>query len=200
VIRSNLSTRPFYNERAAHLALVLVAVAVVAVTAFNVQRLISLSAQNTELSTRIARDEAAAADLTRKADAVRQSTNRRELEAVAAAAREANDLIDQRTFSWTAFFNLIETTLPPDVMLTAVRPQIRAGVVTLTMGVVGRRTDDIDAFMAALEQTKAFEGLLPRQEEVTEEGLHRAVLIGRYVGHPEGAAAPDAVPGERSGS
>ena len=41
------------------------------------------------------------------------------------AAQEANALIDQRTFSWTELFNQIEATLPPDVMLTSVRPAVQ---------------------------------------------------------------------------
>jgi hypothetical protein len=78
------------------------------------------------------------------AEAIRASTDKGALETVTAAAREANDLIDRRTFSWTEFFNLIETTLPPDVMLTAVRPDFREGAVNLSMTVVGRSTADLD--------------------------------------------------------
>lgn len=188
MLRSNLSTRPFYNERAVHLGLAAATLAVLAVTAFNARQLVTLSARNTELTAGISRDETAARDLNVEADAIRRGMNRRELEAVTSAAREANDLIDQRTFSWTAFFNLIETTLPPDVMLTSVRPRIREGVATITLGIVARSTEDIDAFMAALEETRAFAGLLPRQEEVGEDGLHRAVLTGEYLGPPAGGA------------
>jgi Tfp pilus assembly protein PilN len=188
MLQSNLSTRPFYNERAVLLALALVAAAVLVLTAFNVERLIDLSRQNTDLGRRIAADQQAASDLIRRAEAIHAGTDRDELERVTAAAREANDLIDRRTFSWTEFFNLIETTLPPDVMLTAVRPQIREGVVVVTMTVVGRSTADLDAFMEQLEKTGAFADVLPRQEEVTEQGLHRAILSGRYLGRPVGEA------------
>ena len=54
-------------------------------------------------------------------------------------AEEANALIDQRTFSWTEFFNLIESTLPPDVMLSAVRPSFKDGITRVNMFVLGRR-------------------------------------------------------------
>lgn len=195
MLQSNLSTRPFYNERAVFLALALAAVAVLALTAFNIERLLDLSRRNTELGRRITADQQAAGDLIRRAEGIRAGTDRDELERVTAAAREANDLIDRRTFSWTEFFNLIETTLPPDVMLTAVRPQIREGVVIVSMTVVGRSTADLDAFMEQLEETGAFADVLPRQEEVTEQGLHRAILNGRYLGRPPGegeAAAPKA--------
>jgi hypothetical protein len=54
---------------------------------------------------------------------IRGRIDKDELQQVASAARAANALIDQRTFSWTAFFNHLETTMPPDVMLKSVRPR-----------------------------------------------------------------------------
>jgi len=198
MLKSNLSTRPFYNERAVHLALALAALVVLAVTAFNAQALVSLSARNTTLSAGITRDETDARDLARQAEAIRRGTDRQEIDAISAAAQEANDLISRRTFSWTEFFNLIEATLPPDVMLTAVRPDVRDGVVTITMNVIGRRSEDIDAFMAALEKTGAFKDLLPRQENLADDGLRHAVLSGRYVGPaaPPAASSAPAAPKE----
>lgn len=190
MLNTNLSTRPFYNERAVHLALAIAAVAVLALSVFNLRELVALSRRNTEFGRQIAGNLAAAEELNRQAEVIRRLTNRGELEAVAAAAREANDLIDRRTFSWTDFFNLIETTLPSGVMLTGVRPQIREGVVSVSMTVVGRSTADLDSFMEQLEKTGAFADLLPRQEEVTEQGLHRAILSGRYLGRPAAAAEP----------
>jgi Tfp pilus assembly protein PilN len=190
MLNTNLSTRPFYNERAVYLVLALAALAVLAVTVLNVQRLVALSARNTQLAGQVADNQAAAAELNLRAEAIDRSTNRRELEAVTAAAREANDLIERRTFSWTEFFNLIETTLPPDVRLTAVRPQVREGVVTVAITVVSRSTGNLDTFMAQLEKTGAFADLLVRQEEVTDEGLHRAILNGRYLARAAAQKVP----------
>ena len=51
MIRTNLSTRPFYNERAVRLWLLLGAIAVLAATAFNVSRMLRYSNSNTELAT-----------------------------------------------------------------------------------------------------------------------------------------------------
>ncbi len=199
MLNSNLSTRPFYNERAVHLALALAALVVLAVTAFNARALVTLSARNTTLSAGITRDETDARDLARQAEAIRQGTDRREIDAISAAAREANDLISRRTFSWTEFFNLIEATLPPDVMLTSVRPDVHEGVVTVTMNVVGRRSEDIDAFMAALEKTGAFADLVPRQEDLADDGMRHAVLSGRYVGPAAPPAAPAAPAAPKEG-
>lgn len=184
MLRTNLSTRPFYNERAVHLLLALAAVIVLALTAFNAIRIIALSRQNTELSSLINRDHDEAQRLTREAQRIRAGINQAELEATARGAELANGLIDQRTFSWTEFFNHIEETLPPDVMLTSVRPSFTDNVTTIQMTVLGRRSEDLDEFMEKLEGTGAFDSVLPAQRDTTDEGLDRLLLQTVYTGVP----------------
>jgi Tfp pilus assembly protein PilN len=200
VLRTNLSTRPFYNERAVHVALAVVAILVLAATVFNVTRVVSLSRQSTELATRASRDQAEADRLAREAAAVRRAIDKDELELVAYAAREANGLIDYRTFSWTAFFNHIEATLPPDVMLVSVRPSVDDEQTRVTMTVLSRRTEDIDEFVERLEATGAFEDVIPAQADATNEGLQRAVIESVYTGvgaEPESVAAAPPAPDAR---
>lgn len=67
MLRTNLSTRPFYNERAVHVVLGLVALLVLALTIVNVVEVVRLSRQNTVLSARMRDDRSAADDLGRKA-------------------------------------------------------------------------------------------------------------------------------------
>ena len=137
MLRSNLSTRPFYNERAVHVLIGLAAAIVLGITALNVFRILVLSRHNTELSSRVNSEHNEAVRLTQEAAAIRQTINKDELQQVVGAAQEANSLIDQRTFSWTAFFNRIESTLPPDVLVSAVRPSVKAGLTNVQMMVLG---------------------------------------------------------------
>jgi hypothetical protein len=188
MLRTNVSTRPFYNERAVHLVLAIVGAVLLIVTLINVGRAIALSARNTRLGGQIRQDEEQAARLEKDARALRSRINEAELATVVAAAREANALIDQRTFSWTEFFNLIESTLPADVMLTSVTPEVRDGKTQVSMMVLAKQAEDIDEFMEALEATKAFTGLLPATEQVIDEGLHEVELRGVYNRPGEGAA------------
>jgi Tfp pilus assembly protein PilN len=194
MLRTNLSTRPFYNERAIHLLLVLGALLLAILTAYDALRIVSLSRQNTELSSRIDRDRAEADRLSADARRIRAGIDPDELQATALAAAEANRLIDQRTFSWTEFFNRIEETLPSDVMLTAVQPSFEQQQTVIVMTVLGRRTEDIDEFMDKLEGTRAFGQVLPTQEDPTEEGLHRVVLRAVYSGASQPAASQAAEP------
>jgi Tfp pilus assembly protein PilN len=181
MLRSNLSTRPFYNERVVHLVLGLAAVVVLAVTIMNVVKVVQLSTQNTTLSAKIREDRTAADDYARKARTTRQGIDQAELKLVVAAAREANTLIDNRTFSWTAFFNNIEATLPPDVMLASIRPTFNDRGTLITMKVVARRAVDIDEFIDKLEATGAFENPLHRQLGPNDDGLTEALLETMYV-------------------
>lgn len=178
--RGNLSTRPFYNERLVHVALAVLALLVAAATVFNVQRLVLLTARERTLAGQIASADGEAQTLQQEAQRVRLGVNPEELELVAARATEANALIDQRRFSWTALFNQLEAAIPDDVMLEAVQPSIDKGVTTVTLIVVGRSVAAIDAFMERLEDTGAFAGVLSTEEQVTDAGTYRATLGGQY--------------------
>lgn len=196
MLRTNLSTRPFYNERIIHLLIALAGMIILGITVFNAVRVVDLSRQNTDLSTRVGRDRTEGDRLRREAVGIRKGIDPKELTVVAAAAREANTLIDQRTFSWTAFFNYLEATLPPDVMLVSVRPSIDRGATRVSMVVLGRTPEDIDEFIEKLEATGAFEKILPRQMDKTDEGLNRAVLDSVYTPEQaEAKPAEDAKPG-----
>lgn len=181
MIRGNLATRPFYNERAAQVLLGVFALLVAFLTIFNVVRVVRLSSRNTTLSVDIRRDEETATRLRREAAQIRGHINQQELEQVMDGAREANALIDRRTFSWTEFFNLIERTLPENVMLTSVSPSVDKGRTIVSMTVLGRRAEDIDAFMEQLEGTKAFMAVQPLNEDLNEDGLHRMQLSAEYI-------------------
>src|SRR3954471_4316553 len=156
MLRTNLATRPFYNERAIHLVLAAAAIVVLAITFVNVSRIVTLSRRNTELSARTNADRAEASRLSTEAARIRRSINKDELALVVNAAQEANTLIDQRTFSWTEFFNRIEATIPPDVMLTSVRPSFKDGITHVNMIVMARQQADVQEFIEKLEATGSF--------------------------------------------
>jgi Tfp pilus assembly protein PilN len=180
VLRTNLSTRPFYNERAVYAAVAALALVVLAATAWQITRVVSLSRYKTELNAAIDRDKAEAAVRARDAAQIRSGLDQKQLAVVAAGAKEANQLIEQRTFSWTQLFNLLEATLPEDVMLTSVRPDFKEGVTQVNLDVQGRHSDDIDAFWDRLEKTGAFRNIQWSAVTVTDEGLNRIQMRAVY--------------------
>lgn len=204
MLRTNLATRPFYNERAVRALLVAAAAATLALTIFNVTAVWRLRADRVRLSAQAASQEAEARVLRDQARQIRQAIDRTRLESVERAAREANLLIDRRAFSWTDLFNRFETTLPADVRISAVQPQVDAqGRMLVAVTVVARRVEDLDAFIEALEQTGAFRAVLSRQEEEQEDGTRRSVIQGYYgptATRPAGAPAPAGPPASQGAS
>jgi Tfp pilus assembly protein PilN len=180
VLKTNLSTRPFYNERAVHWALALAFAAVVALTIFNVTRVMSLSARQSTLSAEVQREEAGVQRLNAQAAKVRGSIDQKALARVIASAKEANAIIDQRTFSWTELFNHLESTLPTGVMLTSVRPHVEKEAFYVQLTVVGRDVEQVDEFIEKLEATGAFSGVMASDEAVTKEEEIEARIEARY--------------------
>ena len=183
MIRTNLSTRPFYNDRVVHLWLAAMAVITIAVTIFNVTRVFQYSRSDTQLGTQASRDGTRATDLRAEAARLRATVDPRQVETASVEAREANTLIDRRTFSWTELFNRFETTLPDEVRVTAVRPQVDHSAGTLlTINVVASGTDDVSQFMENLEATGAFKELRgTSQERYNEQGQLEATIETRYL-------------------
>ena len=103
----------------------------------------------------------------------------KELAAVDKAAREANEIIDQRTFSWTDVFSHFERTLPPDVRITSVQQQAARQVVVIDAE--AQSVDDVDRFIEALEKTGAFRDVVPRNEVLMEDDTIEAKLEATYV-------------------
>jgi Tfp pilus assembly protein PilN len=169
VIRTNLSTRPFYNERIVQTMLILVALIVVAFTAFNASRVLRYSRSDTQLATQASRDEARAADLRQQAIRLRATVDTRQIESASVDAQAANELIDRRTFSWTDLFNRFEMTLPDDVRITSVRPKMEKEGFALEIHVVARSIDDINTFLENLEGSGAFRHTLSAEEHFDEQ-------------------------------
>ena len=186
MIRTNFSSRPFYNERAVNVWLLALAAVVLAATAFNVSRALSDSGRNAEQGLRAGQDETRAAELRQAAAQLRASVDVRQIDAVSVDARQANDLIDRRTFSWTALFNRFESTLPENVRITSVRPALdRQRRIVLTVTVVARSVGDIDQFMEHLDTQTVFKELRSTEERTNEDDQIESVLQMVYAPEAE---------------
>jgi Tfp pilus assembly protein PilN len=182
MLRTNLSTRPFYNERAVQIVLGAVIVLIAVLTGFNIVEVVRLTASQRTLGAHAVESEREAARLLTEAAAVRAQINAKELETVASAAREANGIIDQRAFSWSGLFDQLEQTLPDDVRIIGVAPSVtQQGQFVVDITVQARRSEDVDQFIEALEKTGSFRDVITPAEATNEEGLLQAVIRGTYV-------------------
>jgi hypothetical protein len=187
MLRTNLSTRPFYNERGVHALLGIATMILVILTAYNLFEIVVLTREQSELGGKATAAESRARDLRAHAAQVRQGLDTKKLDAISAEAREANAIIGQRLFSWTDLLNRLETTLPEDVRIVSMRPSVDPdGNIQIQMIVTSRRFVDIDTFFKNLEGTGAFADMLSRDQITNEDGLLQATVEGRYT--PEAGA------------
>jgi len=190
MLRTNLASRPFYNERLVHWLIGGAAAFVLAFTAFNVSEYLRLSGRQGGLAADAARDEAMANTLAARAAEARRRIDTKTLARISAQAAEANGIIDARTFTWSALFDDIESTLPPTVMLTAITPSVGPDGAIVRLTVLGRTVEAIDTFIERLEATRRFENVQPSSEVLTEDGLFETMVTGRYLATAAPAAAP----------
>jgi hypothetical protein len=189
MLRTNLSTRPFYNVRAARMALGAAGVILVGATLFNGVQIVRLGMSQQSLGARAAEAAEETARLRIDADRILAQINPQELQVVSSAAREANEIIDQRAFSWTELFGRFEATLPPEMRITAVQPRLdRAGTFIVAIQVEAQRAEDLDAFVESLEASAGFHDALAVQARTSESGLIEAVIEGTYAPPPDDLA------------
>jgi hypothetical protein len=180
-LRTNLATRPFYNERAVQAVLGLAAALIVVVTLFNMTRVWSLSGRDRRLVAEAGAAEARAQALRADVTRVRSSVDAGQIADIAAQAHETDQAIDRRAFSWTELFNQLEIALPPDVRIAGVVPHTdKNGRLIVVLEVRSRSVEAISRFFDGLEESGAFRNLLSKQEREAPENTIAATLEGIY--------------------
>jgi hypothetical protein len=203
MLKGNLSTRPFYNEKMVSLGVGLVLLVALGLTMFNTLQLMSLLRERRVLNAHIARDRGEATRITAQADAIRRTVDQPRLQLLASSTREANALIDQRTFSWTEFFGLVEKALPRDVRLMGVSPRVEKGEFKIGMRVSTRTPDNLKEFTDALANTGAFYDVVLAETQRSDDDTDTLTLVAGYL-PPAGASpgrkgGPASSPGSRRG-
>jgi Tfp pilus assembly protein PilN len=181
MLRTNLSTRPFYNERAVRWVVLLCALVLAAITALNALQAVSLRSREGDLTARASAARAEATQLRTEAQRILAQVDPKELEIVSAAAREANDLIQQRTFSWVQLLSHLESAIPANVRLTQVDPSVDEGVITVSLFVEARTVEALAAFVDGLESKKVFRDVSLPEQNRADDGLYEATVQATYV-------------------
>jgi Tfp pilus assembly protein PilN len=196
MLRTNLASRPFYNDRGVRAGLAVLALIALALTLFNAIEILRLESAGRDARQSMAQNALQATEMRQKAQQIRQAINQTQLAVIQTAAREANVLIDRRAFSWTALLNQFQHTLPADVRIADVSPGIgEDGRMLVEIAVLSRRVDDLNDFVEALESTGHFTAVLPRSTHVDEDGTWRSLLQGYYGVPAADAPPPSSEPG-----
>ena len=89
---------------------------------------------------------------------------------VAIAVGLSNAFIDQRVFSWSGLFSILEESLPDDVRLEIIQPVAAVNGVRVTMTAASGSGDSLLAFLAALEQRPEFFAVYPGRQMMGIDG------------------------------
>ena len=181
MLKANLSSRPFYNERLVSLVLVAAGLGMVALTAWNVSRLTGLSETRASLERDIARDHSEAARIRADAESVAAGADLGRLRALVGGAAEANALIAHRTFSWTQFFDIVEGALPYEVRLVGVAHRIEGGERLLVLNLVAETDAQLNEFVRAMLETGVFFDVLPTEKLRNDDATVGATVETYYL-------------------
>jgi Tfp pilus assembly protein PilN len=165
----NLARRPFRNDRLPTVALALGCLLLLAVSvrqAMAVRDVLPgragrVDAELVPLVAKVARLRAQAAELRRESaspDALQEW----------AAIR---DLVDRRTFSWSALLACLEETMPAGVRLRSIAPGGKSGQLEVGLRAVGRTEADGYAFLAALQKRPEFANAFLDSVSETPDGI-----------------------------
>lgn len=90
----------------------------------------------------------------------------------------ANQLLEKRTFSWTAFLTGLEQALPPRLALSSVRLESGGSLVHLTGAATS--LEDLTAFTVGLQDHPKFKDPVLAQHRVMPSGLVEFDVTVRY--------------------
>jgi hypothetical protein len=189
-VRLNLATRPFRNERLPNLLAVAGLFAVLVVSAWHVWVARDVLPDRTSsLIQALGEREAESARIRA------EETSLRALRPDAASIAEwklVKDLVDQRVFSWSTLFSVLEETLPDGVRLEALQPQVRDGQISLEMQASSRTHEEAMLLLSSMEARPEFAGVQPRSRSTLDDGsIAMVLLVKQYLPQePKPAAVP----------
>lgn len=160
----NLATRPFRNNTAVGSAVAAVAAALILATGYNLYVFLNYGNSYQKLLRGEREDRARLSTLDQKERALAKEIQARDFKRLYERGKFANDLILRRSFSWTLLFNTLESVVPPEVMMTSIRPSVKdAGTVILVQG-LAKSSDALHSFEERLLKNPVFLQVYPGTE------------------------------------
>jgi hypothetical protein len=164
-IAVNLASRPFRNNLVVGLLVGGIGVALVGGTAYNLYVYLSYGASYARLQHDQAEDRVRIATLQAEEKRLAQEVKSRNFKQAYERGKIANDLIRKSAFSWTALFNTLETVVPPDVVMTAIRPNITGDGIVLRIEGVAKNSEAFRKLQDSLLRHPSFAKVFPSNEK-----------------------------------
>lgn len=192
-MRLNLASRPFRNERLPNLLAVVGLAAALGVSAWHLfvardvlpdrtSSLVHTLGERESESARLREEEASLRALRPEAASI-------------AEWKRVKDLVDQRVFSWSALFAVLQETFPDGVRLRSLAPEAKDGNMSLTIQINARTHEEALDLLTRMEDRPEFEGVQPTTRSTVDDGsIDLACVVQRYLPQLPPAAPPPAKP------
>jgi hypothetical protein len=190
-ITLNLATRPFRNNIIAASVLGVAAALVAGLAVFNLYALFSHGGSYAQVQAQERDNRARLEALAREERSLMKEIAARDFKGVYDRGRFANDLILRRSFSWTLLFNRLESVIPPEVMMSAIRPSISGeGIVIRVEGVARTQTSFLE-LQDALLKDASFTNVYPLTQRRLNPSRPETTFALNFDYRPPQAAAPE---------
>ncbi|HYV19810.1 MAG TPA: hypothetical protein VFC25_12360 [Verrucomicrobiae bacterium] len=186
----NLASRPFRNNVLVGTFLTVVGLSLVFGTAYNLYVYLSYGASYATLQHAQAEDRARIIELQKQERALADEIKKRDFRSVYNRGKLASELIRMSAFSWTQLFNTLETVVPPNVVLAAIRPNITSDGIVLRVEGVAKDHGALLTLEEKLQQHEAFKRVAPISERRLNPNLPDITFLVTCDYIPPRQAAP----------
>jgi Tfp pilus assembly protein PilN len=196
----NLATRPFRNNAMYWIAFLTCGALLSLFTWYNVHQYHVTEREVRIWSDRLRNSKGGLEQLSSDAASMTAGVRQVDLKALNDRSTFVNGIIMSRLFSWTQLFDKLESVLPENVRVKAIRPAITHEGIEVTVDAVAKDFPNLLKFEKNLLDSDSFKLVYPLQESTKEgQGEITFNLSFGYVpqGRAEAAGAPESKASER---
>jgi hypothetical protein len=209
----NLATRPFRNNVLVGSLIAFVGIGLVSATVYNLYVYLGYGSAYARLQQDQTDDRARIVTLQAEERRLADEVRKRDFHRAYERGKLASELVRKSAFSWTLLFNTLEGVVPPDVVMTAIRPNISADAIVLRIEGVAKNPVAFLSFQDRLLKNPMFTRVFPASERKLNPSLPDVTFLltcdylptapaqkGDLVAEKQGAAAAETAAGTDPGA
>jgi type IV pilus assembly PilN-like protein len=193
----NLASRPFRNNTLVGSILTIVGVGLVAATAYNLYVFLGYGSAYAQLQKEQNDDRGRIAQLQVEERKLAEQVRGRDFRAAFERGKLASELVRKNAFSWTLLFNTLEKVVPPDVVMTAIRPNISSDTIVIRIEGVAKSPTAFLSLQDRLQRSPDFTKVYPQTERQLNPNLPDITFLLSCEYLPQVAQPPDKVAGDQ---
>jgi Fimbrial assembly protein (PilN) len=187
IIRSNLASSPIKNYSIYLIGCLLLGLAGILFTFFNVVSLTSSYSKNSVLKETIIKQNKQLAELQSRAQDLRTKIDRIKTPEFISETEFMNNAIKRRTFSWTTLFDHFEEVLPQTVKMVSVTPVVQDQSIAINMEMAGKSLADMLELVRTLERDPLFSDVVLKGEQQGDDEQVNFSISLNYRPAPQGS-------------